>query len=286
MRLQSRARYLVKLFLLVVLLLNNLASSAEHPLAVGIMPYLPTNTLLSIHSPLQRYLEATLGRPVVLYTAKDMEHFYSQAQRGHFDIAMIAPHWGRLLEVEEGWLPIARFAQQIHGTIVVPIRSPIRSPLDLKGARIATMEKHSLASLAGTEWLRRFGLEAGRDYEIVAANSHTTALLMTKNGEADAVYGADAMLKQVPADLRNQMRVVSKTSGWPGPLWLASPHLTPEQRARITTALLGFSLHSPDAKRYFAETAFVDIVPTIPAELQNLDRFLPAARAIRPSKKN
>lgn len=168
--------------------------------------------------------------------------------------------------------------------IIVPAGSPIQSAQDLKGARIATIEKHGLPSLAGAAWLRRFGLEADRDYHIVVAHSHTTAMLMTENGEAEAVFAADVILKQIPADLRKRMRVLSTTSPWPGPLWLASPRLGAEQRERITKALLEFSSRAPEARDYFADTGFVDIIPINPADLQKLDQFLPAARAIRPAK--
>ena len=44
-------------------------SPPEKPLEVGVVPYLSTRVLVSSYEPLRLYLEQSLHRPVILYTA-------------------------------------------------------------------------------------------------------------------------------------------------------------------------------------------------------------------------
>jgi phosphonate transport system substrate-binding protein len=164
--------------------------SPVKPLEVGIIPYLSPRALVTNYEPMRLYLENSLGRPVKIYTAISFRQFLINAQHGDYDLVFAAAHIARMLEHDQKYKPVARFATKNHTLIMVAKDSLIKNVNDLKGKVLAVPDFMSLSSIIAISYLREAGLMAGRDFKIQEVPSFNAAISNVQLNEAAAAITA------------------------------------------------------------------------------------------------
>jgi phosphonate transport system substrate-binding protein len=69
------------------------ANDEEEALTLGYFPLISTVALFKRFAPLRDYLAESLGRPVILQTAKDFSTFLERSDDRAYDILVTAPHF-------------------------------------------------------------------------------------------------------------------------------------------------------------------------------------------------
>ena len=180
-------RILSKLLILLFAGLSQAAPSAEsRPFELGIAPYLPTTTLVTVYQPLRAHLEAQLKRPVVLTTAPDFITFQERCLRKEYDAIILGPGMGRFIQVEAGYQPAAVTKRNIKALVIVRRDAPIASLKDLAGKRVAMLEPMLILTQLGKEIFRQAGMQPERDYHIQVVKSPSNAIHAVLQGEVDA----------------------------------------------------------------------------------------------------
>jgi phosphonate transport system substrate-binding protein len=269
----NRHRRLLLIFaaLTGILLAGGAPAQSAPPLKMAVHPYNSTLALITVHQPLQRSLAATLGRPVEFYTAASFEAFAAALKNGEYDIVICPPHFG-VIAAEGDYVPLLNYTAQLVPLLVVRSDSPLHQARDFRGKRIAMADKTAFIRIAMVKWLADNGLKAGRDYRIVERPTHGAAVAAAAAGEADAGLAPQMLFRQLPADMREQIRALDPGMRFPNLFTLAHKRLGTAEIARVRQALLTFA--GTTAGREFMEmTGFQGYDAIEPAELRALKTY-------------
>lgn len=242
-----------------------LAADDPHPIRLGLQPTNATLSLLTLYHPLRLHLQRALGQPVELYTSRTFHLFLDQVTAEEFDILVAAPHFG-VIALDHGYLPLLRYQRELRPLILVGKTSPIRSGADLKGRRVLTADRLTAVSVVAERWLEQeFALTAGRDYELVEASNHLTAIRAVALGDAEAAITTQPAFTQAPADIVAKVVPLPCPLTIPGQFFLAHSRLGTETIARIAEALRDFAA-SGDGRALFAK-GYDGFAPISPADI-------------------
>ena len=251
----------------------------EASLKLGLLPYLNTRTLIQNYQPLAAFLGKELGRAVQLETAPDFGTFLQRAFRGDYDLMLMAPHYGRLAEVEHGYRTVLIHKTPIRALMVTARQRPLASLEELRGQTLAIHERSAIIAILGVSWLRDQGLEENRDYRFAQTVTHSSALLHVQSGRARAALVSYSTLIQAPAELQQEMEIIHEYARIPGLYLLAHPRLGPAGIQAVRAALLQFE-QSPEGQAFFKTTAHGGYREASPEDARLLDRSLPETRRL------
>lgn len=269
---------LPKLLLLAILAIPTCPAFAQadfqtKPLEVGVVPYLSARVLIGSYEPLRLYLQQALGKPVKIYTATGFKQFYLNAKRGDYDLIISAAHIARILQKKNNFTPLARYSTNNHSLVMTALNSKLNSRQDLRGQVIAVPDKLSLATIVCMIWLRENGLQAGIDFHLLEVPSFTSAILSVQKGEAMAAVTTDAVLSQMPREMREAVRPIADIGEFSNLVFLAHPRLGQADIKRLSNALLKFGSESNEGRQFLASTGFGTLIPASPKEMNSLDRY-------------
>jgi len=244
------------------------------PLEVGIVPYMSARALITSYEPMRRYLEQTLGRPVKVYTSNGFKQFFLNAQRGDYDLVITASHFARILQKEDGYTPLVRFAAVGHASIVTALDSPIKTTQDLRGHILAVPDKLSLSTIVVLSYLDEQGLRSDTDYQLLEMPSFASAILSVQKGEAMAAVSAPGILAQMPEELSGSVTTIAHTGEFLRNIFLSHPHMERSYADLIKHALLKFGSDSDEGKKFIRGTGSGAIIPVTASDMGSLDRYI------------
>lgn len=229
------------------------------PIRLGLQPTNATLSLLALYHPLRLHLQQALGRPVELYTSRTFRDFLDQVATEDFDAVVAAPHFG-VVALDHGYLPLLRYQPALRPVILLAKDSPIRTGADLKGRRILTADRLTAVSVVAERWLEEdFGLIAGRDYTLVEASNHLTAIRAVAIGDAEAAITTRPAFTQAPAEIVAKLTQLHCGLTIPGQFTMAHERLGPDTIARLNDALLSFA--GTESGRAFFAKGYGGFVP-------------------------
>lgn len=284
---QLRARSLRRALAAVVLAAGALLVAAgalaqpAAPLQMALIPYLSPNVLIPLFQPLANHFSEAAGRPVHLYSAPDIRAHVLRILEPDFDIVFTAPHFGRLAQIEGGYIPIGSFEQPLTGVVTVREEGPVNTLDDLRGRRIAVHDRLVLNTILVLEALAAHGIDPD-DFEIVFAASQNSALMSVAAGAVDAAITVNFAVGLVPDETRRKLRVIlqtPETASIPGTLILVHPALPASLRSDLAAALQRFA-HTETGQRFLVDSSYRGVVGVDADGLRSLDRYLPELRRL------
>jgi len=276
--LQHRPILLIGLFLLLTLG-QRPATSADKPLLLGVFPHLAAKQIIENYQPLATTLEKQLHRRVVVYSAPNFSTFVERTQRGDYDILLTPPHLAWLARQDAGYRPLLKYAQPVHGLLVVRSDSPFTAPEALRGRTIATADAIAVACLALEVDLAKRGLKRGIDYRTMESGTHTSTIMQVVNKRADAAMIGQHAYQLMPDDVRNQLRILAKTPPLSSLMYLTHPRMRDHEAQAVRQALLGFAA-SPEGQAFMQRGQYGGFVNVDGSELQAFRPYALPAQAI------
>ena len=235
--------------LLLLALGSRPAASADKPLVLGVFPHLAARQIIENYQPLVSTLEKQLHRRVVVYSAPNFRTFIERTQKGDYDILLTPPHLAWLARQDAGYRPLLKYAQPVHGLLVVRVDSPFTTPEALRGRTIATADAVAVAGMALEADLAKRGLKRGIDYRTMESGTHTSTVMQVVNKRADAAMIGQHAYQLMPDDLRTQLRILVKTPPLSSLMYLTHPRLRDAEAQAVRQALLGFAA-SPEGRAF------------------------------------
>lgn len=262
-------------FLLGALLCLTSPASATNlpPLQMGVLPYLSSERLFKSFLPMKDYLEAQLGRRIILSTAPSFKVYMQRAARGDYDIYQTAPHFALLAEREYGYRRVGRFTRELSGDVIVRNDASIHRIEDLRGQTIITPDALAITSFLGEQLLQEHGLLPGRDYRIVRSVSHNNAVMTVYRRQAAAALTSAAVFEQLPREIRRELRVLAMTREVPHMMVMAHPRLSQSEYEHLQSSLLAFTSNGP-GRAFFEATGYGGMVPITDLDMKRLRPFL------------
>ncbi len=257
----------------VVFLLPCAQAAESQPLSMGVFPYLSTRALLDVYQPVRLDIAEAMKRPVHLFTAQSFEAYADQARQGAYDILITPPHFALLAQRQAGYIPLVVYTRKLRGIFVVARHSVIHGLQDLKGKRIATPTRLALVTIMGRQWLRENGLAPNVDVVLLDRASHANAVEAVQRGDAEAAITTSTALAQMPAELRDSVRVVARTPYAPHVMYLAHPRLGKMAIERIRAALLAFPA-TQAGQAFLKVNGFEGMRPVEAADIKRVQPYM------------
>lgn len=239
----------------------------DKPLAFGIFPNLTARQTIEVYRPLANALEKQLRQPVAIYSARDFKTFVERTRQGEYDILLTAPHLAWLARQEAGYRPLLKYTQPAHGLLVVKSDSPFQTPDALHGRTIATADSLAVAVLAVQAEMAAHGLRRNLDYQTLDAGTHLNAVMQVINGRASGAMLGMHAYKLMPAELRQQLRVLAETPPLSSLMYLTHPRLRDAEAQAVRQALLKFAA-TPEGIAFMQRGGYGGFTPVNGSELR------------------
>lgn len=262
----------------LLLLPVNLVQAETVPLKLGIMPFNSTLALIKAHQPLRQHLEASLGRPIEIFTAADYALFHRDSMAGIFDLLITGPHFG-VMSIDQGYVPLFHYKTSLKPIFVVGKGAGLTRIDQFRGKRIGLSNRLSVSSIVGLQWLAEHGLEAGRDFHVLERATHGAAIAAVAVGDLDAALTTYTPLKQVPADVRAKVVEVPTTVQVPHLMTLAHSRLGPATLERLRQSLAAFPA-TREGQGFFRETGYIGYDPVGAKDIESMRPYIPIVRNI------
>jgi phosphonate transport system substrate-binding protein len=195
-------------------------------------------------------LEKVTGRKVVFFPVQSNAAQYEAMRSGRLHIAGVNAGGNALAVNCSGYVPFAMMAAKDNSfgyemEIIVPSDSPIKTPADLKGHKVAFTDATSNSGFKAPSAILKadFHLEAKRDFEPVFSGKHDNSILGVVNKDYEAAAVANSVLNRMldrkvfdPAKIRS----IYKSETFPTTGYGYAYNLDPKLVEKIKEAFFGF----------------------------------------------
>ena len=250
----------------------------DDTLVIGVLPNIAAATLTNQYERLKRYLERNEGRKVQVVVPANFKAFFDATMRGDYDLAVAAPHFARVAQLDRKLVPLVTYEPRINALLVAPSESTITGPRDVRERAVGFANPQSLVAMYGQQWLRQAGLEPGRDYEVKAARTDLGVGRMLLTGEAVAAVLSNGEFRVLPPEESARMKVVEVIARVPNFIIMAHPRIERERLARLKGELKSFLADKDEGEPFAKATGFTAIIDADEALLRELDPYAALTR--------
>lgn len=253
------------------------ALSASQTFTLSVVPQFTPVDIGLRWTPLLQRLEADTGYGFQLRLIDKIPKFETDFQTGAPDLLYLNPYHMVMAAKAQGYIPLARGQEPLHGILVVDKNGPIKHLDDLNGKTLAFPAPNAFgASLYMRALLiEKEGIRFTPDY----VGTHQNVYRRVMMGEAAGGGGIASTLEKEPAALQNRLQIIFTTPGVaPHPL-AAHPRVQQEAREKITAALLKLD-RDPAGRKLLADVELDKIISAnytrdyLPLEKLKLERHV------------
>lgn len=244
--------------------------AAGKEISIGLEPYFTPRLLISSFQPLRDALQTSLGQPVVLLTAPDYRQFVRRMEAQEFDIVVIGPHTARYAEQLSAYVPTLIGRSKLIGLVVVQREGSIRQVSELGEVTVAMPDPLTATAMLGEEWLRKQSLKPALRYY----DFHNAAAMAVIRNDAQAAIVNKTAFANMPADIRDKLRVLAETRTLPHMVVLISTRLEAATRKRYADTLANFVNSREHGESFAGKIGFAGADPVKEGELNQVEPFV------------
>ena len=217
-----------------------------------------------------KHLEKVTGKKVVFFPVQSNAAQYEAMRSGRLHVAGVNAGGNATAVNCAGFVPFTMMAAPDNSfgyemEIVVPADSPIKTPADLKGRKIAFTDATSNSGFKAPSAILKadFNLEAKRDFEPVFSGKHDNSILGVVNKDYEAAAVANSVLNRMidrkvfdPA----KIRTIYKSETFPTTSYGHAHNLDPKLVEKIKQAFFSFPWEgSALASEFKREAKFIPV---------------------------
>ena len=252
--------------------------AADAEIVLGVLPNLGAPLLLAQYENMKRYLERGSPQKVRIVVPANFKAFVDANMRGEYDVAISAPHFARMFQIDRNMVPLVTYEPRISALFITAQEGGIANVREAREKAIAFANPQSLVAMYGTQWLRQNNLEAGKDFEAKAARTDMGVGRMLLTNEAAAAIMSNGEMRALPPDEGTRLKVVEVFARIPNFIVMANSRLPRERTARLKTQLKAFFADAEDGAAFAKATGFTGIVDIEDAQMRELDPFMAQTR--------
>lgn len=241
--------------LLSVLLMPATGTASE--LKFGLLPRLPEKELLTMFTPLAKYLEKETGAKVTLVIPKDFDSYTKQAIAGDFDIGFTNPFiYVKIKQATPEIEPLAIASEPVVGTklkgvFIVLKDSPLKSLKELKGKKFSFVDAGSAAGyIAQMLALQKAGIQKA-DIAITFAGRPPKVGEAVRDGMAEVGGMPESVFKRLPFEYL--LRTIGTTDDLPNWALHTTKKADKATAGKVREALLKLKPQTAQADRVVQE---------------------------------
>ncbi|MDH5434266.1 MAG: phosphate/phosphite/phosphonate ABC transporter substrate-binding protein [Gammaproteobacteria bacterium] len=182
----------------------------KHVFTVGVVPQFETKKLHRIWRPILDKLEQKTGYKFKLLGSPSISGFEKEFLVGKFDFAYMNPYHLAWSHKTIGYVPLVRdIKRSLYGVLVVRKDSPIKTPFELDGKKVAFPDPNALGAslLIRAELKKKFNITIIPHY----VKTHDSVYLNVALRQADAGGGVQKTLDMQSDKIKNHLRIMYET---------------------------------------------------------------------------
>jgi phosphonate transport system substrate-binding protein len=263
-----------------------LREAPAESLVIGVLPYIGTGALQSQYEFLKAYLGRVAGeKDVRIVVPANFKAFFASTMKGEFDIAVSAPHFARVAQIDKAMTPLLIYEPRIKALFVAPADAAVVGAADVRGKAVAFANPQSLVAMYGQQWLRQQSLELGKDYEARGARTDMGVGRMLLAGDAVAAIMSNGELRSLPPEESERLKIVETFTTIPNFVVLAHPRLERDRVSRLKVSLKAFLADKDEGAAFARATNLTGMVDVDESMLRELDPYIALTRqAMAPAK--
>ena len=215
--------------------LSPVVSSAAtgNNLVIEVLPKIAASVLSANYARMKRYLERGNEHTVTIVIPSNFKEFFDSTMRGDFDVAIAAPHFARVAQLDRNMVPLLTYQPQINGLFIAASDTDLKEPRDVRERVVAFANPQSLVAMYGRQWLERGGLKQGSDYEMRGARTDLGVGRMLLTGDAVAGIMSNSEFRALPSDEVSRLKVVEIFAKIPNFILMAHPRIERVRLAKL-----------------------------------------------------
>ncbi|GAB6040309.1 phosphate/phosphite/phosphonate ABC transporter substrate-binding protein [Endothiovibrio diazotrophicus] len=213
----------------------------DEPYRVGVIPQFNHDETVATWEPVLEELARRTGLAFTLAPSTGIPQFDRQVVEGRFDFAYMNPYQFITVMDRDGYHALVRDGgRELHGILVVPTNSPIRSVEELEGKTVAFPSRRALAA----SLLMRADLDNLLNVHVrpVYVRSHSAVYDSVLLGYAAAGSGVLSTLRRQGPRAQQVLRVLYETRGLPPHPFAAHPRVPEADREAVRRALVAMAM--------------------------------------------
>jgi len=250
--------------LFFVLLIPAIGAASE--IKFGLLPRLPEKELISMFTPLAKYLEKETGNKVTLVIPKDFDSYTKQAIAGDFDIGFTNPFiYVKIKQATPEIEPLGIASEpgvgaKLKGVFIVLKESPLKSIKELKGKKISFVDSGSAAGyIAQMLLLQKAGIQKS-DITISFAGRPPKVGEAVRDGAADAGGMPESVFKRLPFEY--MLKTIGTTDDLPNWALHTTKKADKSAAGKVKEALLKLKPQTAQADRVLQEANLEGFIAT------------------------
>ena len=208
-----------------------------------------------------KHMTKVTGKKVVFFPVQSYAAQYEAMRSGRLHIAGVNTGGNPVAVSCAGLVPFAMMASKdgsfgYEMEIIVPADSPLKSPADLKGRKLAFTSPTSNSGFKAPSAILKaeFGLEANKDFETTFSGKHDNSILGVANKDYEAAAIANSVLKRMidrKVIDQAQIRSIYKSQTFPTTGYGHAHNLHPLVAAKIKQAFFSFKWEGSELQKEF-----------------------------------
>lgn len=263
-----------------------LREAPTEALVIGVLPFIGTGALQAQYEYLKTYLARVAGeKDVRIVVPANFKAFFASTMKGEFDIAVSAPHFARVAQIDKVMAPLVIYEPRIKALLVAPADAAVAGAADVRGKAVAFANPQSLVAMYGQQWLRQQNLDVGKDYEAKGARTDMGVGRMLLAGDAVAAIMSNGELRSLPPEESERLKIIDTVTTIPNFVVLAHPRLKRERVSRLKVSLKAFLADKDEGAAFARAANLTGIVDVDESMLRELDPYVALTRqAMAPAK--
>ena len=242
---------------------------------LGIFPYMAPRQIVEFFGPIAANIEAETKHPTRLESVPNFPDFNRAMARHQFDIALIQPFDYPEAVEKLGYIPIAQMAVPLVTQFYVRDDSSYKTIEDLRGSTIAMPPAQAASSRMSIRALYDNKLIPGTDVEVNYFNSHDSCIQQVWTGTASACGTAKPPILVFEQRMQAKLRSIYDTPPIPHIMFVASPRIPAEQRAKLQELITGWS-QTENGRAILKGLGFPGFTAAKPSEYAMMRNYDPA----------
>lgn len=233
------------------------ATEVENPiLTFGIVPQQSASQLARSWAPILKYLSRHSGYPLQFKTAPNIPTFEKRVLAGEYDVAYMNPYHYTVYHRSPGYEAFAKQKdKKIQGIIVVKTDSVLQEISELANQTLAFPAPAAFAaSVLPRAYLKTQAIPITPKY----VSSHDSVYLTVSKGLYPAGGGIKRTLNNMPANIRDQLKILWTTNAYTPHAFAAHPRIPSETVQTIAEAMQNMH-HTPIGRKLLERINFKGI---------------------------
>lgn len=228
----------------------------------GVFPYLPTNRIKKVYTPIAKHLSETIGASVKLRTKSTFAAFQESLYAEEYDIAFVQPFDYIVAHDKYNYLPLVRRNHPLRTVIIVKKGSPYKRLNQLKGKVVTTPPAHSAVSRLTNKSLKQNGLNLKTDITRTYKKNHFACLQSVLIGEAAACGTTERVLKHFSdIKMKDKFTILYKAQEIPHSLFVIHKRIPQEIREKLIKSMVDWP-NTKNGRKILAGKLIVPMLPT------------------------